>query len=361
VTSGIYTQQVDVGNMTSATISGLTSGRTYYFAVSAYDTSTVESAFSNEVSFTIGSTSSSVASVTTGESSGTSSSSSISATNSQSSGPTATGNSATATGSPSFGLLSSRLHVGIGSNVGMEGFFISGSARKTVVARVLGPSLTRYGLKGVLTNPMLEIHDARGNIIASNDGWRLAQPSAFTEGGRYHSLQPGSDLEPAIVLNLPTGAYTAIVRGKNNTQGLALAEIYDVSEGNGSKLSHLSTRAFVSTGDDLLVGRVNVSGDTSLKVVVRVLGPSLARYGIANSLASPRMNIYNSNGVLLHSANNWTENSAQANLLRTSGYAPTDQREPAMMMLLPAGTYAAVVSGENNTTGVALFDAYSLN
>jgi hypothetical protein len=258
-------------------------------------------------------------------------------------------------------MLSSRFHVGIGSDVGMEGFYVSGSARKTIVARVLGPSLTRFGVRGVLANPMLEIHDARGNIIASNDGWRLAQASAFAEGGRYHSLQPASDLEPAILLNLPAGAYTAIVRGKNNTQGIALAEIYDVSEGNGSELSHLSTRAFVGTGDDLLIGRLSVSGDTSMKVVVRILGPSLARYGITNSLANPRMNIYNSNGVLLHSAANWTENPVQANLLRTSGYAPADQREPALMMMLPPGAYAAVVSGENNTTGVALFDSYSLN
>jgi hypothetical protein len=208
---------------------------------------------------------------------------------------------------------------------------------------------------------MLEIHDARGHTIASNDGWRVAQASLFAEGGRYHAFQPSNDLEPAIVITLPPGAYTAVVRGKNNAQGVALAEIFDVSQGNGCKLSHLSARALVGTGENVMAGRVIVTGTTGLKTVIRVLGPSLARSGITNPLGNPRMSFYNSNGVLLHSANNWTENPVQANLLRTSGYAPSDLHEPALIMLLPAGAYTAVVTGENNTTGVALFDTYSLN
>jgi hypothetical protein len=253
------------------------------------------------------------------------------------------------------------VHVGVNSDVGLAGFVISGSERKTVVVRVLGPSLARLGIKDVLANPTLEIRDARGSVVASNDGWRVAQGSLFVEGGHYHAFQPGNELEPAVIVNLPAGAYTAIVRGKSNTQGIALIEIYDVSRGNGSKLSHINTRAMVGGADNVLVSRVTVAGNNPLKIVARVLGPSLTRSGVPNPLVNPRMNFYNANGTLLHTSSNWMENPVQANQLRTSGYAPTDPREPALMMTLPAGVYTAVVTGENNTTGVALFDACTLN
>lgn len=210
-------------------------------------------------------------------------------------------------------------------------------------------------------NPMLEIRDARDNVIASNDGWRIAQGSFFAEGGRYHAYQPGNELEPAIAITLPAGAYSAIVRGKNNTQGVATVQIFDVSPGDGAKLNHISSRAMVGPSENALIGHVLVAGNSSMKIVVRVLGPSLTRYGITNPLLTPQLSFYNSNGVLLHYASNWTENPVQANLLRSSGYAPPDQREPALLMTLPAGAYTAVVTGDNNTTGMALFDAYTLN
>ncbi len=360
-TSGVYTQRVDVGNKTAAGISGLSSGRTYYFAVSAYNTSAAESPLSNEVSFSTASTSSS-SSTSVASLGGVSSSGTTSATSSSGS-QSSTNQTGTTTnaGSSVLASIQSRVHVGVNDELGFAGFLVSGNERKTLVIRALGPSLSRYGIRDVLANPMLEIHDARGSIVASNDGWRVAQGSLFVEGGQYHAYQPGNELEPALVVNLPVGAYTAVVRGKNNTQGIALIEIYDVSRGNGSKLSHISTRAMVGGAENVLVSRITLAGSSPLKVVARVLGPSLSRYGVTNPLVNPRLSFYNANGTLLHTSSNWMENPVQANQLRTSGYAPTDPREPALMMTLPAGVYTAVVNGENNATGIALFDAYALN
>jgi Fibronectin type III domain len=354
VASATYTERVDVGNKTSAHISGLTEGRTYYFAVRAYNTSGAESVASNEVSFNTssGSTATMVASATRP----------VSATStspgSQSTTPLT---SSTTTNSVYFSNLSTRAHVGTNDNVEIVGFTITGAEQKTVVVRVLGPTLAQFGVTDVLPDPVIEILDARGKVIASNDGWRNTQAALFLAGARYHSLQPGSSAEPAIAVTLPAGAYTAVVHGKNNTQGIALAEIYDLSGGNDSKLSNISTRALVGRNDNVLIGGLTVTGSSGLKVVIRALGPSLARYGITNSLANPAMSLYNGNGTLVRSTDNWTENSAQANQLMTSGYAPTDPREPAMMMLLSGGTYTAVIKGQNNTVGVALFDAHTLN
>jgi hypothetical protein len=360
-TSGVYTQRVDVGNKTTTGISGLTSGRTYYFAVSAYNTSAAESPLSNEVSSSTSSTSSgtsaSVVNVGGASSSGSASTSSSSGSQPATNQPGTTTNA----GNSVLASIQSRVHVGVNNELGFAGFLVSGTEPKTLVIRVLGPSLVRYGIRDVLANPTLEIHDARGNTVASNDGWRVAQGSLFVEGGHYHAFQPGNELEPALAVNLPMGAYTAVVRGKNNTQGIALIEIYDVSRGNGSKLSHLSTRAMVGGAENVLVSRISLAGSSPLKVVARVLGPSLTRYGVANPLVNPRMSFYNANGTLLHTSSNWTENPVQANQVRASGYAPTDPREPALMMTLPAGVYTAVVTGENNTAGVALLDAFALN
>lgn len=362
-TSGIYTQRLDVGNKTAAVISGLTGGQTYYFAVSAYNTSAAESAPSNEVSFNTGSaTSTTTTSLPSSTPAGTTASSSSSSSSSPAGQTTTPATSSTSSTTSSYLTnLSTRVHVGTNNNVEIVGFTITGTERKTVIVRALGPTLRQFGVAGVLADPMLEIHDRSGNVIASNDGWQSSQAAIFATGGRYHAFQPANALEPAIAITLPGGTYSVVVHGKNNSQGIALAEIYDLAPANASKLSNISTRALVGTGDNVLVGGVTVKGSSALQVVIRALGPSLARYGITNSLANPAMSLYNGDGTLVRSTDNWTDNSAQANQLMTSGYAPGDQREPAMMTLLAGGTYTAVVKGQNNTTGVALFDAYTLN
>ncbi len=144
-------------------------------------------------------------------------------------------------------------------------------------------------------------------------------------------------------------------------QGVALAEIYDFSQDVESKLTNISTRAQVLTGEDVLIGGVTVAGSSSLKLVLRTIGPSLSKYGVTDALQNPTMALYNSNGALLRTSDAWRSDANQASELISTGYAPADSREPAMIVQLPAGTYTAVVEGKNGTTGVALFDAYTLN
>jgi hypothetical protein len=229
-----------------------------------------------------------------------------------------------------------------------------------VVVRALGPSLTQSGVVAALADPELQILDASGNVIASNDNWRVTQQAGFAEGGIYHALQPSNDLEAAIAVNLPPGNYRAIIDGKDLNQGIALAEIYDFSQNTTSHLSSTSTRARVAAGEDVMIGGLRIAANSNSQFVLRALGPSLSNMGVVGSLSNPVMTLYDSNGTLLRTCDNW-RSDLEANDLIINGYAPPSSREPAMIVQLPEGAYTVIVQGKNGTSGTAQFEAYQLN
>jgi Matrixin/Putative Ig domain len=120
--------------------------------------------------------------------------------------------------------ISTRGNVGVGDNVLIGGFVVGGDKRTKVIVRALGPTLTDFGVTGALADPTLELHDGNGAIIAQNDNWKSAQRAAIQSSG----YAPPKDAEAAIVATLQPGNYTAIVRGQNNTNGVALVEVYNL-------------------------------------------------------------------------------------------------------------------------------------
>ena len=122
-----------------------------------------------------------------------------------------------------FGNMSTRGSVGTGDNVLISGFIIGDVDSATVVVRALGPSLAAYGVSGVLSDPTLTIYDSTGSVIASNDNW---QDNINAIDVQKNGLAPPNALESALVLHLPAGAYTAVVRGANGATGVGLAEVY---------------------------------------------------------------------------------------------------------------------------------------
>jgi len=158
-----------------------------------------------------------------------------------------------------------------------------------------------------------------------------------------------------------------IVRGVDNTTGVALAEAYDLSPETCSILGNISTRAFVQTGDDVVIGGFMVQGAQTKSVIIRAIGPELTHYGVPNALANPTLELHDGTGTLIASNNNWASTiiggiitANQVREIQASGYAPSDGRESAIIAFLPPGNYTAIVRGVNNTTGVALVEVYDV-
>ena len=251
------------------------------------------------------------------------------------------------------------MRVQTGNYVGIGGFIITGSAPKQVLLRAIGPSLTHFGVPGVLADPVMELHGPTGFATITNNNWRDTQEAAIQATG----IPPTDNLESAILATLNPGAYTAIVRGNNGTSGVALIEVYDLSMSSASKLSNLSTRAFVSTGSDVVIAGFLLSeGNGTNAVITRGIGPSLAPnfFPVSAVLPDPTLELRDGNGALLVSNNDWQDNAVQAALISAAGLAPTNNLESAIAATLPPGLYTAILTGLNNGTGIGLVEVYDL-
>jgi outer membrane protein assembly factor BamB len=253
--------------------------------------------------------------------------------------------------------LSTRMLVQTGDNAGIGGFIISGNAPKHVLIRVIGPSLTQFGVPNALADPVLELHGPGGFTTVNNDNWQddPVQAALISATG----LAPSNSLESAIDATLNPGAYTAVARGKNNTSGVGLIEVFDLSQAVLAKLANISTRAFINTGDNIVIaGFILGNNGGNDRIVVRGIGPSLTLFGVANALANPTLELRDSNGALLLMNNDWQDNPAQAAELMAAGLAPTNPLESGIAATLPPGLYTALLAGLNNGTGVGLVEVY---
>jgi hypothetical protein len=249
------------------------------------------------------------------------------------------------------------MRVQTGDNVGIGGLIITGSAPKRVLVRAIGPSLTRYGITDVLADPVLELHGPTGFTTIVNNNWRDTQEAEIQATG----IPPVNDFESAIVVILTPGPYTAIVRGNlPNPSGVALVEVYDLNQSANSKLGNLSTRAFVSVGDNIVIAGFLLSNNNTMdRVVIRGLGPSLAPpFPVSAVLADPNLELRDANGVLLVSDNDWQDNAVQAAEITAAGLAPTNPREAAIAATLPPGLYTALLFGSSNGTGIGIVEIY---
>ncbi|CAN5444285.1 hypothetical protein BH18VER2_BH18VER2_03920 [soil metagenome] len=264
--------------------------------------------------------------------------------------------------------ISTRGQVGTGDDILISGFVVhrppDGPAdyTKKVLLRALGPSLAVDGvpLLGRLNNPNLELHDASGAILATNDDWRSDQEAEIIAAG----VAPSSDAEAALIADLPDGSYTVQVRGAGNAVGLGLTEVYDlepldpVNEPASGRLVNISTRGLVGTGDNPLIGGLIVNGDDAERVVIRAIGPDLAAQ-VPNFLPDPTLELRDGSGALLASNDDWRDEQEEE--LAATGLAPNDDRDSAILFSLVPGAYTAIVRGQGESSGVGLVEVYDLN
>jgi uncharacterized Zn-binding protein involved in type VI secretion len=277
---------------------------------------------------------------------------------------------------PQLGNISTRSFVQTGDNVIIGGFIVQGTGFKRVIIRAIGPELGAppYNIPNALANPTLELHNGAGTLIASNDNWPTTIIGGIITSNQVGAIRdsghaPTDGRESAIVADLQPGNYTAIVRGVNNVTGVALVEVYDLSANSASILGNISTRSFVQTGDNVMIGGFIVQGTGAKRVIIRAIGPELGAppYNIPNALANPTLELHNATGALIASNDNWQSTviggiitSNQVIDIVVSRHAPGDGRESAIIADLPAGNYTAIVRGVNDTTGVGLVEVYDL-
>jgi WD40 repeat protein len=257
---------------------------------------------------------------------------------------------------PTMLNISTRMRVLTGDKVLIGGFIITGTEPKTVIVRGIGPSLS---VPGALADPVIEVHGSHGELLAMNDNWRdglYAQQVAST-------LPPSSDLESALWGTINPGAYTVILSGKDGGTGVGLVEVYDLGQSATSTLGNVSTRGFVDTGDNVMIGGFIVGGGASggtSQLLVRALGPSLP---VAGALADPTLELHDGNGTTIATNDNWKtrpDGASQQAEIEATTIPPTNDLESALLSTLGPGNYTAIVRGKNNTTGIGLVEVYNL-
>jgi len=254
--------------------------------------------------------------------------------------------------------ISTRASVQTGSGVTIAGFIVTGTDSKSVVIRGLGPTLGQppFNVPNVLADPTLDLHNSTSSI-ATNDNWQ----SASNSNQIPVNLRPPDSRESAILITLQPGNYTAILSGKNGTTGVGLVEVYDINSGAFAELTNVSTRGFVGTGDNVMIGGIITSGGTgSTQIVVRGLGPTLGQppFNVPNVLADPTLTLFDVNGNVVRSNNNWKDKQQAA--IQATGLAPPNNLESAIVVTVATGNYTAILQGNNGGTGIGLVEVYKI-
>jgi hypothetical protein len=271
----------------------------------------------------------------------------------------------------SFANIATRAMCGTGNNVTIGGFVIGGTAKKKVLVRAVGPSLTNQGLGAaeVLADPTVEVHKG-APIIAQNDNWteeaNAAQITA-TAAAIGASALAGSDTKSsALLIDLDPGVYTFVASGKGGTQGVVLLEVYDADQGAGSStFANIATRAFSTSGNGVTIGGFVVGGGAPKQVLLRAVGPTLSTLGIAaaDTLADPTIELHQGAPVIAIN-DNWGDNANAAAIAATGArigalaFDAGDSKSSAMLIRLLPGVYSFIARSKSNASGIVLVEVY---
>jgi hypothetical protein len=268
--------------------------------------------------------------------------------------------------------ISTRGQVGTGANTMITGFVVGGTVAKQLLIRSVGPTLTTFGVSGAIAGTQLAVYSG-STLVASNTGWSSSSSNAASvmsaEGQVGAFALPSGSADSALVGTFMPGAYTAVTSGVSADTGVALAEVYDLdtyTPFTTKKLINVSTRGIVGSGSDVMIGGFNINGTAPKRLLIRGAGPGLTALGVGNALATPHLQLINSNtqGVIRENFT-WQEGNDSA-LLKAAEQATgaftyaNGSADSAILITLPPGTYTAVLSGTGSSTGTALVEVYEV-
>jgi hypothetical protein len=211
-----------------------------------------------------------------------------------------------------------------------------------------------------LANPTLEIHDASGATVATNNDWKTTQIGGLITGNQLaeinsSGLAPSNDLESAIIANLGLGSYTAVVRGVGNTVGTGVVDAFDLAPGSSARVGNIATRGLVQPGDGLMIAGFIVQNGP-VKVVASAIGPSLAQFGIANALPDTTLQLRDQQGAIVLENDDWRTSQQQE--LENLGLQPSNDLEAALVATVPPGQYTAQVRGKDGAAGIGVVQVF---
>ncbi len=253
---------------------------------------------------------------------------------------------------------------GASSQTLIVGLVVGGTGAETALVRAVGPTLSQFGVTGLLADPQLVLSTSAGATVASNDNWGgvSALSALFAQVGAF--ALPAASLDSAVVAPLAPGAYTAQVAGANGGTGIVLLEAYDTdtSPAPATHFINVSARGFSGSGAGVLTVGFVITGAAPRTILIRGVGPALTAFGVAGALAAPQLSVSDSNQNVVGSNSGWGGTAAlQAAFDAVSAFAlPTTSKDAAVLVTLSPGAYTAEVSGANGSTGVALLEMYDM-
>lgn len=258
--------------------------------------------------------------------------------------------------------LSIRGLVGTGLEQLVVGFQIGGSGTKSILVRAVGPTLSTFGVTGVLATPELTLSGANAKTLATNSGWGggAALAQAFAAVGAF--ALPAASADAALLTPLASGGYTATVSGAGSTTGIALAEVYDADPGTPTAtLVNISGRAYTSASNVLTAGFV-IAGTTSETVLIRGIGPTLTSFGLSRTLPDTTITLYNSAGVAIATNTTWGNDPRVAGACTLVGAfaLPPASRDSAALATIAPGAYTAQLTSPTGSTGLGMVEIYEV-
>jgi hypothetical protein len=230
------------------------------------------------------------------------------------------------------------------------GMFVSGGARNVLV-RAAGPALAAFGLATAMSDPRLELYTG-STLTFENDSWPASLAPTFASVGAF--AFPANSSDAAFVQPFD-GARSIQARGTG--PGVVLVEAYDIGEGNSPRLTNVSARNRVGTGDDILIAGFNIAGTGDKQLLVRAVGPTLRVTGF---LADPLLEVFSGAGVKITENDNWAPGLASTFSAVGAFALDAGSRDAALLTTLAPGSYTVQVRGAGGGTGEALIEIYEV-
>ena len=270
--------------------------------------------------------------------------------------------------------LSTRGSVPAGGEL-TPGFVLRGDGSKDLVIRAVGPELADFGVTTAMDDPTLSLVPLGGSAAQlTNDNWQDSANSAelATKSASLGAfpLNAGSlDASVLTSVSLPNSAgskgFTVQITSTSGTAGIALAEVYDPdAAGTAAQLTNISARGFSGLGAEALSPGFVIDGDGAKTMLIRVVGPRLADFGVPGTMTNPRLEVIPGGQPFVVAENDdWGGTTALKTAFQTTGafeFTDDGSRDAAVVVRLPPGPYTVRPSGANDGTGVILVEAYEV-